>query len=94
MNKPKGRRILIVGGGPGGLTAAMILARRGYRVEVFEKQAYVGGRNANLSLGDYRFDLGPTFLMMKELLDDVFLEAGISSDDVLDFRRLEPMYRL
>ena len=94
MSENKKKRILVVGAGPGGLTAAMILANRGFEVEVFEKQEQVGGRNANLQLGDFNFDLGPTFLMLKDLLDQVFEKAGAKSDDVLDFRRLEPMYRL
>jgi phytoene desaturase len=88
------KRIVIVGAGPGGLTAAMVLAGRGFDVEVFEKAPVVGGRNAELVLGDFRFDVGPTFLMMKFVLDKAFEEAGVKSEDYLDFRRLEPMYRL
>jgi phytoene desaturase len=88
------KKIAIVGAGPGGLTAAMVLANRGYEVEVFEKEAVVGGRNAELRLGDFRFDIGPTFLMMKFVLDQAFKEAGVDGDTLLDFRRLDPMYRL
>jgi monoamine oxidase len=54
----------------------MLLAQRGFRVQVSEKQDVIGGRNAEVRLGDYRFDLGPTFLMMKFLLDDLFIEGG------------------
>ncbi len=88
------KKIAIVGAGPGGLTAAMVLAKRGYEVEVFEKESVVGGRNAELRLGDFRFDIGPTFLMMKFVLDKAFKEAGVDGDKLLDFRRLDPMYRL
>lgn len=72
----------------------MLLARRGFKVTLFEKKTTVGGRNAELRLGEFSFDTGPTFLMMKEILDKVFEEAGAASDDYLDFKRLEPMYRL
>lgn len=72
----------------------MILARRGFRVTVLEKRAKVGGRNEEICLGPYRFDTGPTFLMMKFLLDEMFREAGRDVRDCLEFRRLEPMYRL
>ncbi|MBN1444066.1 MAG: phytoene desaturase [Planctomycetes bacterium] len=89
-----GRHIVVVGAGPGGLTAAMILAHRGFRVTVLEKAAEVGGRNAELRLGEYRFDIGPTFLMMKFLLDEMFEETGRKSDEYLSFVRLEPMYEL
>ena len=39
-----GRRIGVIGGGPGGLTAASILAKRGFQVTVYEKQPYLGGQ--------------------------------------------------
>src|SRR6201995_1729562 len=88
------RHIAIVGAGPGGLATAMLLAHRGFRVQVFEKQDCIGGRNAELRLGEYSFDLGPTFLMMKFLLDELFVEVGRSSSDHLQFHRLDPMYSL
>jgi phytoene desaturase len=88
------KKIVIVGAGPGGLTAAMVLAKRGFDVEVFEKAPVVGGRNAELAVGDFRFDIGPTFLMMKFVLDRAFEETGEKSEDYLDFKRLDPMYRL
>ena len=72
----------------------MLLAQRGFRVHVFEKQNVIGGRNSELRLGDYRFDLGPTFLMMKFVLDELFAEGGRRSSDYLQFHRLDPMYSL
>jgi phytoene desaturase len=88
------KNIVVVGAGPGGLTAAMLLASRGFKVTVFEKAGEVGGRNAPIRLGDFKFDTGPTFLMMKFTLDDVFAASGLRTDDYFDARRLEPMYRL
>lgn len=88
------KKILIVGAGPGGLTSAMILARRGFDVEVFEKAHVVGGRSAVLSFDGFDFDTGPTFLMMKFILDEMFEEAGESIDDHLETVELNPMYRL
>jgi len=90
----KKKSVAIVGAGPGGLAAAMLLAQRGFRVQVFEKQDVIGGRSAEVRLGEYRFDLGPTFLMMKFLLDELFVEAGRKSSDYLQFRKLDPMYAL
>lgn len=87
-------KVLVVGAGPGGLTAAMILARHGCEVTVLEKQDRVGGRNAAIVAGDYRFDLGPTFLMMKGLLEEVFELAGRRVEDYLDIVSLDPLYRL
>lgn len=88
------KRVLIVGAGPGGLTAGMILARRGFDVTILEKQDRVGGRNAELKVGDFSFDTGPTFLHQKFTLDEVFAEAGRKAEDYLDLVPLDPMTRL
>ncbi len=90
----KKKKIIIVGAGPGGLTAAMILGHRGFDVTVYEKDARVGGRNQTLETEGYRFDLGPTFLMMKFILDEVFEESGRHIDDYIKSTKLETMYRL
>ena len=54
----------------------------------------VGGRNAPLIAGDYRFDTGPTFLHQKFTLDEIFGEIGRKSDDHLNFQKLDPMTTL
>ncbi len=56
------KRVAIVGAGPGGLSAAMLLSANGFDVTLYEKQAQVGGRNGKIRRGDYTFDIGPTFL--------------------------------
>ena len=88
------KHVAVIGAGPGGLTAAMILAKRGFRVTVLEAQDRVGGRNGAFRLGAYTFDIGPTFLMLKPILDEVFEEAGADCDKLMEMRKLEPMYRL
>lgn len=90
----KDKKVVIIGAGPGGLTAGMILARRGFDVTIVEKRERVGGRNAELRVGDYSFDTGPTFLHQKFTLDEVFAEAGCKADDYLELVPLEPMTRL
>ncbi len=88
-------KVIIVGAGPGGLTAGMILANNGYNVEIYEKADRVGGRNASITLdGGFTFDTGPTFLMMKNILEEMFELAGEKLDDHLDLRQIDPMYRL
>jgi len=88
------KKIIVIGSGPGGLAAAMLLAHRGFHVDVFEKSKRLGGRNGCLEEAGYRFDIGPTFLMMKFLLDSIFDECEASSANYLKFTRLEPMYEL
>ncbi len=87
-------RIAIIGAGPGGLAAGMLLSHRGFDVRIFEKQDRVGGRNASLERDGFTFDLGPTFLMMKFILDEIFETTGRSIDDYLETVSLDPMYLL
>lgn len=90
-----GERVIVIGAGPGGLTAAMILAHRGFQVDVYEKRDQVGGRNGALVLdGGFTFDIGPTFLMMLWILEEVFEKTGRQMSDYLDIRRVDPLYRL
>jgi phytoene desaturase len=88
------KKVAIVGAGPGGLTAGMLLAHQGYQVEIYEKNPHVGGRNARLTVGDFHFDTGPTFLMLPEVLDDVFRFAGRDLNQYLEMKKIDPLYRL
>lgn len=90
----KQKHIVIIGAGPGGLTAGMLLANRGFKVTLLEKEDVVGGRSRELKLGDYSFDTGPTFLHQKFVLDEMFQETGRKAEDYLDFVKLDPMTRL
>jgi phytoene desaturase len=91
MNK---KRVIIVGAGPGGLTSAMILAHRQFDVTVFEANPTVGGRNSALRSEGFTFDRGPTFLMMRFILREMFEEAGRNVEDYLKFKPLDPLYCL
>lgn len=87
-------KMIVIGAGPGGLAAAMLLASKGYQVDVYEKQPWVGGRNAELRLGDFTFDTGPTFLSMLHLVEELFEATGRDLKDYMDAVELDPMYEL
>lgn len=94
-----GRSVGIVGAGPGGLAAAVLLAASGAQVTVYESQATVGGRTSRLTLrGEggrvHHFDRGPTFFLMPYVLEEVFAAAGRRLSDYARLTRLDPMYRL
>ena len=88
------KQIVIIGAGPGGLAAAMLLSSKGYDVKVFEKQSYIGGRNAEIRLGEYKFDMGPTFLSMLHIAEELFVAARRNIHDYLQLVELDPMYEL
>ena len=92
------KRIGVVGAGPGGLAAAMLLARAGAEVTVFERQNRVGGRSATMpaetEAGTFRFDIGPTFFLYPRVLEDVFAACGRDLRREVELLRLDPQYEL
>ena len=87
-------RVLIVGAGPGGLAAAMLLARAGLSVQVIERQPHVGGRTATLEGDGFRFDVGPTFFLYPRVLEEIFAAVGRNLHDEVKLVRLDPQYHL
>jgi 1-hydroxycarotenoid 3,4-desaturase len=74
----KARRVAVVGGGIGGLTAAGILARSGHEVTLFESNARVGGKAASIEVDGLRFDTGPTVMTMPDTVRQAFEALGAS----------------
>lgn len=88
------KKVSIIGAGPGGLAAAMLLSSKGFDVTVFEKQPYIGGRTSRITLGDYTFDMGPTFFMMPQLLEELFESVDRNLHDYVDVQEVDPLYTL
>lgn len=88
------QHIIIIGAGPGGLCAGMLLSHLGFQVAIYDKHPEVGGRNRPLRSNGFVFDTGPTFLLLKNVLDEMFVLAGRRSEDYLKFQPLEHMYDL
>lgn len=86
--------VLIIGAGPGGLAASMLLAHAGLKVTVIERQPRVGGRTSFVEGQGYRFDLGPTFFLYPQVLEEIFAAVGHDLHREAPMRRLDPQYRL
>ncbi|MFW6308721.1 MAG: phytoene desaturase family protein [bacterium] len=87
-------KVGVIGAGPGGLATAMLLAHRGFEVEILEKENKVGGRNAAIEKKGYTFDIGPTFFMMPFILEGIFAETGRDLHDYVELKALDPYYQL
>lgn len=88
------KHIIVIGGGPGGLAAGMLLQSKGFQISVFEKQPYVGGRTSRIEKDGYVFDRGPTFLNMPHILEEAFQESRRDLHDYVTLKKIEPMYEL
>ncbi|MDX8052231.1 phytoene desaturase family protein [Lentzea sp. BCCO 10_0798] len=95
MHVVKGRtdRVVVVGAGLSGLSAALHLRGAGHEVTVVERQPHPGGLAGRLDVGGHRIDTGPTVLTMPELLDDAFAAVGHKREDHLELLPLHPAYR-
>ncbi|HYP14711.1 MAG TPA: phytoene desaturase family protein [Bryobacteraceae bacterium] len=88
------RKIIIIGAGPGGLAAAMLLARAGLHVTVLEKQPRVGGRTGTINAEGFKFDIGPTFFLYPRVLADIYSAVGRDLYAEVPMVKLDPQYNL
>ena len=87
-------RIVVIGGGFGGLSAAIRLAARGHDVELFEKRDQLGGRAYVYEVNGFKFDGGPTVITAPFMFDELWATAGKRREDYVDFVPCEPFYRI
>jgi len=90
----KRKNVIIIGAGIGGITTAGYLARQGYNVTIFEKNAFPGGRCGKFIKDGHRFDIGATFLMMPGIYENTFSALGKSLTDELTLFRMDPVYKI
>ena len=94
MSKAAKKQVIVIGAGPGGLAAAMLLARAGARVKVVERLDHVGGRTSSFGGDGFTFDLGPTFFLYPRVLESVFAAVGRDLHEEVELIRLDPQYHL
>ena len=83
----------VIGAGIAGIASAIRLAVKGYRVEVFEANAYPGGKLSTFTQDGYRFDAGPSLFTMPQLVEDLFRLAGRNPTDYFAYSRLDETCR-
>lgn len=88
------KRIGIIGAGLSGLYAACTLAKRGFHVEIFEKNSMSGGRSQTFEAEGFTFDMGPSWYWMPDIIDELFEELGVQRSDYFKTDRLDPAYQV
>jgi phytoene desaturase len=86
-------RVLVIGAGLGGLSAAAYLVRDGHEVTVLERGSSPGGRAGIIEQDGFRLDTGPTVLTMPNLLADTFRAVDREMSDYVTIDSVDPMYR-
>lgn len=82
--------VAIIGGGLGGLSAAIHLSLGGYEVTIFEANERVGGRAGLISRDGFRFDTGPSLLNYPWVFEQLFQAAGRDMRDYVQLLAVDP----
>ena len=85
-------KIVVVGAGVGGMTAAARLAKRGHEVSIYEASDRTGGKCRTEWIGDYAFDTGPSLLTLPAIFKDFFIKTGPRFERVLNIQAVNPAF--
>ena len=78
---------IVIGAGIGGIAAALRLSKKGYQVTVFDANDYPGGKLSAFSLGDYRFDAGPSLFTMPQYVNELFELHDEKASDFFTYKK-------
>lgn len=87
------KKVIVIGSGLGGLSAAISLAQEGYEVTIHEKNPKIGGKLNVLKAEGYTFDLGPSILTLPHIFERLFERSGKKMSDYIPIRTLRPHWR-
>ena len=87
-------RVIVIGGGIGGLASAALLAHNGHDVTLLEKNEDLGGRARIWQEGGFTFDLGPSWYLGPDIFERFFALLDEKPEDHYELLRLDPAYRL
>lgn len=82
------KKVVVIGGGLGGLSSAISLATKGFDVTLLEKNRHLGGKLMKVNLGDAHFDFGPNTITMPDVFREVIRLSGENPDEYLNFIKL------
>lgn len=89
------KRIAIIGSGISGLSAAAYAAKDGNDVHVFEKNSSPGGRARQFTTDNgYKFDMGPSWYWMPDIINDFFEDFGYQATDFYELIALDPQFEM
>lgn len=86
-------KVAIIGGGIGGITAALYLTKDGHDVTIYERSDRLGGRIDFTEVEGYRVDKGPTIVLLPQMIQEILSETGVS-EEAIEFVRCDPLYRI
>tara|TARA_B100001105_G_scaffold253951_1_gene248623 strand:+ start:2608 stop:4128 length:1521 start_codon:yes stop_codon:yes gene_type:complete len=88
------KKVIIIGGGIGGLALANLLQNDGHDVHIYEKNHQLGGRAGTKKRDGFTFDTGPSWYLMPKVFEDYFRVFDIDINTALSIKRLTPAYKV
>lgn len=88
------QKVVVIGSGFAGLSAATTLADQGYHVTLLEKNSSPGGRARLLEAEGFKFDMGPSWYWMPDVFERYFNRFGKKTADYYELVRLDPGYTI
>ena len=88
------KKVVVIGSGFAGLSAATNLAAAGFEVTVLEKNAVAGGRARKFEAEGFMFDMGPSWYWMPDVFEQYFARFGKEPSDYYELVRLDPSYQI
>ncbi len=88
------KKVIVIGSGFAGLSAATSLAKEGYDVTILEKNSTPGGRARQFVEQGFVFDMGPSWYWMPDVFEQYFAHFGKKISDYYDLVRLDPSYSI
>ena len=87
-------KVIVIGSGFAGMSAASFMAKEGWDVTVLEKHHLPGGRARKFSEQGFTFDMGPSWYWMPDVFERYFNCFGTKVSDHYSLQRLSPSYRV
>ncbi len=88
------KKVLVIGAGFAGLSAASVLANAGFKVTVIEKNSIPGGRARKFEENGFVYDMGPSWYWLPDVFERFFGLFGKQVSDYYKLLRLDPSYRI
>jgi len=82
-------KVAIIGAGIAGIATSIRLAARGFQVEIYEANAYPGGKLTEITINGFRFDAGPSLFTLPVLVEELFDLCGEKTTEHFDYIKLE-----
>jgi len=88
------KKVIVIGSGFAGLSAASHLAKEGFDVTILEKNETLGGRARKFEAEGFVFDMGPSWYWMPDVFENYFAYFGKKPSDYYKLTRLDPSYTI